>query len=777
MNGIHSVGKPARRVDALEKVLGKTKYIGDYQLPGMLYARCLRSDLPHARIVHLDVSPAFNIPGVRAVITGEDFIDYGPFGNPYADEHMLAFQKVRYVGEAIAAVAADTPEAALAGVKAIVYELEPLPSIFDMEQALEPDAPQVGPQKSDGTHPNLVTCNIVRQGNPGEELEQCAITLERHYHVGHQDHAYLETEGALAIPNPDGAVTVYSTDQNPFINKSILVKALGLPAAKVRVIQPPVGGSFGGKNDLSYQASGQVAALALKTGQPVRMTFSREESALAGYMRDAMNMRIRLGGNADGTLRACKFEATLDSGAYPSGSYLTTWRAAMHAMGAYRYNACHVDIKSVYTNNGYSGAFRGFGNTEVCFAIEQAIDEMAEISGMDPIDFRLKNCLHQGDFIPHGQRLEDTVGLVECLHKVRQSSGWDSKRREFPLQNFSTQIHRGIGVACCFHGVSLGAEGIDNASCTLRVNEDNTLSLTSGLTDYGQGAQTVFTLIAAEELGIEPGRIHMLRPDTDTALNSGPTVASRATVVGGNAARVAAKNITKLLDMAAASLLNCHHSQLGRSGEAYLGPDEEPVPWEVVVDHARKMGLILSTQARWNAPEIDWNFETGRGIPYFTFHFGAQIAEVEVNICTGKTDVVGIWAAHDSGKIIFPQGAFGQLFGGIVQGLGYALLEQIDYDNGYLQSLNFDEYLIPTALDVPDIQATFIETHSSIGPYGAKNIAEPAMIATAPAILNAIAHATGHRITDLPANLERVLLGHDLRKPGDSTASKLGLFL
>jgi CO/xanthine dehydrogenase Mo-binding subunit len=777
MNQIHSIGKPAQRVDALEKVLGTAKYIGDYQLPEMLYARALRSDLPHARIVKLDVSPALNVPGVCAVITGADFIDYGPFGHPFKDQHILAYEKVRHVGEGIAAVAAETPEASLAGIQAILCELEPLPAVFDMEHALDPDAPQIGPDKLDGTHPNLVITNIVRKNDPLEELNNCEVIIDQRYRVPHQDHAYLETEGALAVPNPDGSVTIYSSDQNPFVNKSLLVYGLGLPEEKVRVIQPPVGGSFGGKNDLGYQSSGQVAALALKTGRPVRMTFSREESAIAGYMRDAMNMRVRLGADTDGILRACKFEATLDSGGYPSGSHLTTWRATIHAMGAYRYNACHVDINTVYTNNGYSGAFRGFGNTEVCYAIEQAIDELADATRIDPIDFRLNNCLRQGDQTPHGQRLTDPVGLTECILKVRQISDWDRKRRKFTLQNRDSIVHKGIGVACLFHGVALGAEGADNASCTLQVNEDYSLSLTSGLTDYGTGSRTVFTLIAAEELGIRPDRIRMMRPDTLTAIDSGPTVASRATVLGGNATKLAARNIRLLLESAAANLLKCHPAQLDRYGEAYIGPDEEPVKWEAVVDQARSMGLILSTQSKWDAPEISWDFETGRGVPYFAYHFGAQIAEVSVDLGTGKTDVTGIWAAHDMGKVIFPQGAYGQIYGGAAQGLGYALMEGALYDQGYLQNANFNEYLIPTSLDIPDIQAVCIETNNPIGPYGAKNVAEPAMVATAPAILNAIAHATGIRVRDLPANLERILLGHDLRKPGESEHCRQGLLL
>lgn len=777
MSSHQFVGKAARRVDALEKVLGTAKYLGDYHLPGMLYARVFRSSLPHARIAHLDVEPALNVAGVCAVITGADFVDYGPYGFPLMDQHLLAYEKVCHVGEGIAAVAAETPETAQAGVAAIVCELDPLPAIFDMEKALAPDAPRIGPDRTDGLHPNLVTHDIVRQGDPQVEINKGAFILERSYQVPHQDHAYLETEGALAIPGEDGSVTVYSTDQNPFINQATMARALGLPLEMVRVIQPPVGGSFGGKNDLGYESSAQVAALALKTGRPVRMTFSREESAIAGYMRDAMNVHLSLGCNKDGSLRACKVDALLDSGGYQSGSYLTTWRASIHAMGAYRYSACHVDIRAVYTNNGYSGAFRGFGNPEVCFAIEQAVDEMADTVGMDPIDFRLKNCLRQGDRMVFGHHLTEPVGLSDSLLKVRQLSDWDRKRRDFPPQNAGQTIKRGIGAACFFHGVALGAEGADRATSTLCVNDDNTLTLTSGLTDYGTGSRTVFTMIAAEELGIHPDRIHMLRPDTMTAIDSGPTVASRATLVGGNAARLAGRNIARLLEQAAADLLGCKPSQISRFGEGYVGPSEEPVSWEVVVAHARRMGLILSTRATWQAPEIEWDFEKGRGSPYVGYHFGAQAAEVAVDTGTGKVEVTGFWAAHDAGQVIFPQGAFGQVYGGITQGIGYALMEGVEYDQGYLQNTNFDEYIIPTSLDVPDIQAVFVETNNPIGPFGAKNIAEPAIVPTAPAVLNAIAHATGRRVRELPASLERVLLGHGLRRSGDPDHCRRGLRL
>jgi CO/xanthine dehydrogenase Mo-binding subunit len=768
------VGKPARRVDALEKVLGTAKYVADYRLPGMLYARALRSQVPHARIVRLDVSPALKVPGVRAVITSQDFFEHGCFGFPVSDQYMLAYQKVRYVGEAIAAVAAESPAAAFEGVQAIICELEPLPGLFDVEQALKPGAPQVGPGRPDGQHPNLLDHHYVRQADPLLILSECPVVVDGEYSVSPQEHAYLETEGALAIPTPEGGITVYASNQSPFDNQANLAQVLNLPLGRVRVIQPPVGGSFGGKDDLNYQSSGQVAALALKAGRPVRMTFSREESMIASYKRDAMRMRVRLGAERNGELRACKFEGTLDSGAYASKSPFTAWRASIHAMGAYRYAACHVDITSVYTNNGYAGAFRGFGNTEVCLAIEQAIDEMAETLGMDPIDFRLKNCLRLGDETPYGQVLAESVGLSECLHTVRRLSDWDRKRAAYAHQA-SSERRRGIGVAALFHGTSLGAEGADYAASTISLENDYSITLTSGLTDYGTGSRTVFTLIAAEELGVQPERIHMLRPDTDTALESGPTVASRATMLGGNAVRVAARNLVQLLDLAAANLLGCDLHQLIRSDESYVGPSEEPVAWETVVDHARAMGLILSAHGKWTAPQITWDHHQGRGVPYFAYHFAAQVAEVEVDLRTGQSEVIGFWAAHDPGRVIFPQGAYGQVYGGVTQGLGYALFEEAIFEAGYLQSANFAEYLIPTALDVPEIEAEFIEKHLSHGPYGAKNIAEPAMVPAAPAILNAIAQATGRRIRHAPANLERVLLGHELRQGGSVMGCKLGL--
>jgi CO/xanthine dehydrogenase Mo-binding subunit len=320
-------------------------------------------------------------------------------------------------------------------------------------------------------------------------------------------------------------------------------------------------------------------------------------------------------------------------------------------------------------------------------------------------------------------------------------------------------VRRGIGVACYFHGSGLGGEGLDYANITLEIERDHSVTLQSGLTDYGQGSRTVFTLLAAESLGVAPERIEMLRPDTDTAIESGPTVASRASMVGGNATLVAGRKLDQLLRLAAADALQCESEQLVRDGEQYIGPSEEPLTFEEVVDHAFEIGLQLSTQGYWQIPEIHWDFEKGTGTPYFCYTFGAQVVEVEVDTRTGEVKATGIWAAHDAGKIIFPKGAKGQMLGGIAQGLGYGLTEGFDYEEGYPQQHNFDRYHIPSATDLPEMEVTYIETTLPEGPFGAKNLAEPVMLATAPALANAVFHATGVRVRDLPLRPEKILQG------------------
>ena len=516
MTELKYVGKQSRPEDGLEKVTGKARYVGDYYLPEMLYAKVLRSPLPHARILKLDASPALQVPGVLAVITSEDFVSHSNFGWPVKDAYALAWRKVRHVGDPVAVVAAESEESARSGIQAILVEYEALPVIGDIHHALDPDAPIIPDTDEPGTG-NLTNSHLVRYGNPDPILEKCDLVVEETYFFKHQEHAYLETEGALAIPEPDGGLTVYANDQSPFVNRDNLAMFLGLPTEKVRVIQAYVGGSFGGKDDIGYQSSAQAGALALKTKRPVRLVLTRTESFLASYRREAMELKIKLGASKDGELKAAKVNLLADSGGYASMTPLSSWRATVHAAGAYRYQAVHVDTKSVYTNNGYSGAMRGFGNTEGIGGIEQAVDELAYRLHRDPIDIRLQNCLTSGAVTMTGNTVDHSVHLAECLRMVRERSDWDRKRIMYASDQ-KGNLRRGIGVACYFHGSSLGGEGADYATTTLKIEEDGSITLTSGLTDYGQGSRTVFMLIAAEELGVNIARIRIMRPDTQTGI-------------------------------------------------------------------------------------------------------------------------------------------------------------------------------------------------------------------------------------------------------------------
>jgi CO/xanthine dehydrogenase Mo-binding subunit len=758
MKKLQFVNNPAAQpVDGMEKVLGKAKFVGDIHLPGMLHAKVLRSELPHAKIIRLNTKPAYDVPGVIEVITSDDFVGSGSFGWPVKDAFILAYQKVRYIGDPIAVVAAESEEAAMMGIEVIELELEPLAIVSSIHDALA-EGTAVIPLEPNPEGGNLAASHVVRNGDPLQIIEKSHLNFNGSYYFAHQEHAYLETEGAVALPEPDGGVTIFANDQSPFINRTNAAIVLGLDPELVRIIIPPIGGSFGGKDDIGYQTTAQVGKLALKCGRPIRLVLGREESMTASYKREAMEINLNIGVQKNGKLEAVKAEILADSGAYASMTPLSAWRATMHAAGAYRYDAATVDTKAVYTNNGYSGAFRGFGNTQAAAASEIAIDEIAEKLGIDPIDFRLKNCLKKGDKAFTGNQIDDEVSLKASLEWARTASQWDKKRVDYQDQPSSQEFHRGIGVANYFHGAGLGGEGLDYAYITLEVLPDFTIKLQSGLTDYGQGSRTVFTLLAAEVLSVEPARILMPLPDTQTAMESGPTVASRASIVGGNAVRVSAGKILNQLNIAAADHFNCTADEVRRFGEKFISPEEDELTFEETVQQAWSIGFQLASQGYWQIPRIHWDFEGGNGIPYYTYCYGAQVAEVEVDRRNGSVTVLGIWAAHDGGLVIYPNGAKGQLIGGIAQGIGFALTEGFTFAECNPEKLNFDEYKIPTSMDVPEIEVKFVETVFSDGPYGAKNFAEPVMIATAPAIVNAVFQATGVRFRQLPINSDLLKL-------------------
>jgi CO/xanthine dehydrogenase Mo-binding subunit len=761
----HIVGTRQPRVDAWGKVTGRAKFAEDYGVAHQLVGRVLRARHPHARILRIDTSRATGLPGVVAVLTARDIPGRKVFGVVTANQPILAEDRVRYLGDGVALVAAVTREAAERALEAIEVEYEPLPVMTDPEAAMRPDAP---PLHTDG---NVFVHHRVRKGDVEQGFAAADFVLERRFRTPFIEHAYLEPEAVLAEPAEQGGVRVTGSIQNLFSSRRSVAAALRLDLAQVQLVQATLGGSFGGKDEVMTAMCCRAALLALRTGRPVQMVNTREESMLESYKRHPYVLDYRWGCRQDGSIAAMEIRCIADGGAYASMSPFVTWRSVVQATGPYACEHVKTDVYAVYTNNTYTGAMRGFGSPQVNFAIESLMDELAERVGKDPLEIRLQNGFEHGSVTATGQRLDHVVSLKEVLTKAAAASDFARKWRAYRHAPPAAR-RRGIGLACSYRGVSLGAEGTDAAGAIVSVQTDGSVLVSAGITDMGQGAQTQMAQIAAEVLGIGLERVRFLNTNTSRVPDSGPTVASRGTIMGGSAAKKAAEAVRATLLATGAQLVSLPAERLAlrdghlvdAEGGARLASFAE------LAAEGFRQGRPLLGFGWHQAPPTTWDEGHGRGDAYFTFVYGANVAEVEVDTETGKTDVVDFVSAHEIGQAISRSGVEAQVYGGVAMGLGYGLLEDFAIEEGVPKQLNFDEYLIPTALDVPPIRALLVENPDPAGPFGAKSVGEPTNELAAPAIVNAIANATGRRIRELPASLERVLLGHALSR-GDPRGS------
>jgi CO/xanthine dehydrogenase Mo-binding subunit len=759
-DGFTIVGKSPPRVDAREKVTGEALYTADIYRPGMLHARVKRSEFPHARILHVDTVRARRLKGVMAVATAEDIPGEKAFGGVIHDNYPLAGDKVRCLGDAVAVVAAANEKIAEEAVSLIKVQYEELPPIFDPRRALEPGAVKIHPGG------NLICHHKTRKGDVEKGFSESDIILERQYSTPRVEHAYIEPEAVLAEVGPDGSLTVWGSHQSIYNIRSAVCRVLGLPMSRVRIVQTAVGGSFGGKDDCMSVLSVRAGILSMMTGKPVRLVNRREDSLRESYKRHPYYLSYKVGVKKDGTLRAMEIDIIADGGAYASMSPFVTWRSVVHATGPYRVPHVKTDVRAVYTNNVYTGAFRGFGSPQVSFASESLLDEIARELRIDPLKLRRENLLRDGDITATGQKLNHRVSLDEVLGAGARPAGWEKKRKSFPEENRGKVRKKGIGLACSYRGVALGAEGVDATGAIVRIHADGSVDVCTGLVEMGQGLKTIFCQIAAEELGIDLDRISYRGNDTSLIVDGGPTVASRSTVMGGSAVRAAAVKLRRRLFKAASAELGVGPAELEARGEKIRlrKNPKKSVPFLRAVSLALDRGMDLHSFSWHEAPPIWWDEEKGKGDPYFTYVYGCDVVEVEVDTETGRVDVLKIWAAHDVGKAINPAAVRGQICGGAVMGVGMGLLEEVEIKNGSVRTVNLDNYLIPTALDVHEIETFIIENPDKYGPYGGKSIGEPTCEVAAPAVANAIAHATGKRIRDLPINLERVVLGRKLSK-------------
>ena len=761
------IGKGERRVDALGKVTGRAKFAADYNAGHQLYGKVLRAEHPHARILGIDTAKAKQLDGVEAVLTARDIPGDKVIGIVVKNQAILAGDKVRYLGDGVALVAARTKEIAEAALKLIQVDYQPLPVLSDPEAALEADAPKVhGPD-------NVFVHHKVRKGDVEQGFAEADFILERRFRTPCIEHSYLEPEAVLAEPGEHGGVVVTGSVQNLFSSRRSVAAALKLDLNRVEIIQATLGGSFGGKDEVMTSMCCRAALLALATGKPVKMVNSREESMLESYKRHPYVLYYKWGAKRDGSITAMEARCIADGGAYASMSPFVTWRSVVQATGPYYCENVKTDVFAVYTNNNYTGAMRGFGSPQVNFAIESMMDELAEKVGKDPLEIRLQNGFRDGAITATRQKLTHKVSLTEVLTKAAEAGNFQAKWKQHRAAPAAPK-KRGIGLACSYRGVSLGAEGVDAAGAVVSVQTDGSVIVSSGITDMGQGAQTQMSQIAAEVLGLSMDRIRFLNTNTSRVPDSGPTVASRGTIMGGSAAKKAAEVVRATLlgvgaEMVKAAPDDCdladNHLVERRTGERLASFTE-------VAAECFRRGKPMYGLGWHKAPPTSWHEEEGKGEAYFTFVYGANVAEVEVDTETGKVDVLNFVSCHDVGKAINRNAVLGQFYGGVAMGLGYGLLEEFDYDDAVPKQVNFDEYLIATSMDVPSIQAIIVENADEAGPFGAKSVGEPTNELAAPAIVNAICNATGKRLYEIPATLERVLLGHKLTRTGERASLK-----
>ena len=748
------VGRSIERVDSIDKLLGKPIYTMDMLPENTLYLKVVRSTHVHALLKRVDVSKARKYPGVVTVVTAQDIPGINESTALLPDKPLLASERIRFAGEPIAAIASHDQTIAEEAVDLVEVDYAPIPSVFSPVDAMKPDAPKVHPEGNIAKHMKL------RKGNIEEGFKQAEIIVEETYKSQFQEPVPLETEAGFVIPEPDGSVTCVGSMQSPFHVQTGIAKILSLRPEQVRVIQAATGGAFGPKSDeIPVDVLGMAALVAIKTRKPAALAYTREESMIGHTKRHPFVTTLKTGVKKNGKLTA--WEATLlaDTGAYASLGPLVIIRACFHATGPYVIPHVKTDAYCVYTNNTMAGSFRGFGGPQAHFAAESQMDVIARKLDMDPVDFRLLNIIKPGSLTATSQVVDEACGLEECVKRAIDESDWHRKREQFA--KIKGPKRRGLGIALMYHGNSLSPEGSDYATVHMQIEKDGTVRFRTALTEYGTGAPSGLIQIAAETMHLPVEYFKLDPPDTDYCNDTGPTVASRTITIGGRAAQMVAGNLhEKLKEIAARILKSSPKDVESENGSFFVKTNpERSVPYHDVVRSAYERGVQLKESGTFTAPKCEYDPATSQGTTYLQYTYGAVTAEVEVDTETGHVKVLKMVTAYDIGKAINPLSLEGQIEGGTVQGLGYAIMEELVHKDGVVLNPNLADYYIPTSLDIPEIKTIIVEYPGHLGPYGAKAIGEPPIVLPAPAIVNAIENAIGVRLTEIPATPDRVLTG------------------
>lgn len=752
------IGKSLYRVDAESKVKGESIYPQDIYMDNMTYGKTFRSEIPHGRIISLDISDAENSPGVLKVFTAKDIPAKNEHGVLLKDHQVFCDKKVRRVGDPIAFVVAETEKQAEDAIEKIKLDIEELEGVFCPEEAMKEGAPEVHDGES-----NLVYEYTLKTGDIDKAFEECDVIVENEYNVGMVEHAFLQPEAGIAHMEGD-RVVIEVASQYPHFDRSEISEALGIPEDRIRYLNPAVGGAFGAREDITMQI--HLALAALKLNRPVKTIYDRQESFLAHSKRHAIIMRYKTGATKDGKLKAMKGEFIGDTGAYASWAVNVMRKCGVHSTGPYLIP--NVDIKSyaVYTNNPFAGAMRGFGATQPPVGHEQQMDILAEKLNMDPIEFRMKNIMKLGSYTSTGQELYESVPVDKCIEAV--SNYMKSQIENNKDKKKSVRNKKGIGYAATFYGTGYGNGAPDISVAEAELNRDGKINIYLEATECGQGSDTAMKQMAAEPFKSGLNIINHYNADTDLTKDAGTAAASRQTYNTGNAARLASEKLKTLLIEKAAKYMELN-SDIGldiKDGYIFLKfennkkislkelADKIYSDREYIDENGNK---LLRVESTFIAQTTMMTEEDGQGSPYWPYTFGACGVEVEVDTMTGRVEITKATSAQDVGKAINPHIIEGQMDGGFAMGYGYAIFEDLGLKSGVMKNDRFAKYLIPTSADMPELKKFIIEDPESTGPYGAKGIGEPVMTYVAPAIINAIYDAVGVRIKSLPATPEKIL--------------------
>jgi CO/xanthine dehydrogenase Mo-binding subunit len=743
------VGKSPPRPDSLEKATGQARYTTDIALPGMLTGKVLRSTLPHARIRNIDTHRAARLAGVKAIVTAQDAPRVERTFRPFWQENRIfSPDRVRYVGDEVAALAAVDEALAQEALELIQVDYEELPPVFDAQQALKPDAPRIHDQPD-----NIAAHFQVVRGDPDQAFEQAYRVFEDRAFAHSQHQCYLEPLDCVASFDATGKLTLYVSCMDPSGVRVALAEMFGLAESRVRVIQAHCGGAFGGKIS-TLPLYGICALLSQKTGKAVKMVNDREEEFTATLPRVAALIDIRTGVDRDGTLLAKDTRIVADNGAYIDLGPRVVGQMIMAPDSLYRITHLRAEATAVYTNKAPVGAFRGFGQLQMLFALESHLDRIARELSIDPVELRLKNAIGAGEVSVHGWQIT-SCGLRECITQAAQRIGWQEKKRNLVA-------NRGLGLACAIYYTSTRrSESFAGSVAHVTMSEDGKARVISGEAEYGQGWITVAAQIAAEELTIPFEDVQVSTPDTDvTPYSMGPW-GLRVTISGGNAVRLAAASARgQLLELAATMLeANVSDLELKQGKISVRGTPAKAVSIEDVARHAvlQKGGSAI-TGTGIDEPDVQGpNPDTLYGNISPAYSFAAQAAEVEIDPETGRVKVIDLVSVHDMGQVINRAASEGQVEGGLVTGIGYALSEEFNWEGGIMLNPNFLDYRIPTAQDVPPIQAILLASHAPNTVYGAKSIGQLSTMPAAAVLANALQDAQGIKPHQLPLLPSRVL--------------------